>query len=64
MWNPPGVKWHRGDRKVFFAQLLLQFGGTVCFNLLLLSVGIVVAVRRTVVAIVLRSMLLTPPHTA
>ena len=49
MWYPPCVKWQRGDRKVFFALLLLPFGGTGLRNLLFLSVGIVVAVRGIVV---------------
>ena len=49
MWYPPCVKWQRGDRKVFFALLLLPFGGTAFWKLLFLSVGIVVAVRGIVV---------------
>ena len=51
MWYPPCVKWQRGDRKLFFAQVLLPFGGTALENLLLLSVGIVFVVRGIVVDI-------------
>eukprot|EP00964_Phaeocystis_antarctica_P051539 scaffold30076_cov66-Phaeocystis_antarctica.AAC.4 len=55
VWYPPCVKWQRGDRKLFFAQVLLPFGGTAFENLLLLSVGIVVIVRGIVVDILSRT---------